>query len=323
MKLKSIIVIAFLFSFPIFLVAQNYKATTKLDSTSILIGDYLNVHLEVTSPKGEPIRLPKINSDYFQSTGSLIEWVENSKIDTLFSGNQQILKQTFTVSVFDSGSYYFPALQVLSLDSLILAQTDSLFFSVNTIPVDTTAAYKDIKGNLATPLTLHEIWLYLKKYGLLILLIAVLIALIIYIIVKYSLKDRKSGLSGKDKKKPKDAAHVIALKALDRLKKKKLWEQGHVKEYYSELTEIVRGYLENRWNIYAMEMVSSEIITEIEKTDIDKNIIDILQKMLHTADLVKFAKWNPMPDDHDMAFKNAYTFVEKSADYNETSIPNS
>lgn len=319
MKLKSIVVIAFLFSFPIILLAQNYKATAKLDSTTILIGDYLNVHLEVTSPKGTAIRLPKVNSDYLQSIGSSIEWIENSKIDTVLSGNQQILKQTFTVTSFDSGAYFFPVLSVLSLDSTILAQTDSLYFTVNTIPVDTTAAYKDIKGNLSTPLTLHEIWLYIQKYGLLILLIAILIGLVIYIIVKYALKKKNNGLKPHQKEKPKEKAHIIAIKALEQLKKKKLWEQGFVKQYYSELTEIIRIYLENRWNIYAMEMVSSEIISEVKKKEIDPLTIEILQKTLHSADLVKFAKWNPLPDDHDMAYKNAYSFIEKSAYLDETS----
>jgi hypothetical protein len=319
MKLKSIVVIAFLFSFPIILSAQNYKATAKLDSTTILIGDYLNVHLEVTSPKGTAIRLPKLNSDYLHAIGSSIEWIENSKIDTVLSGNQQIFKQTFTVTSFDSGAYFFPVLSVLSLDSTILAQTDSLYFTVNTIPVDTTAAYKDIKGNLSSPLTLHEIWLYLQKYGLLILLMAILIGLVIYIIVKYALKKKKTGLKPHLKEKPKEKAHIIALKALEQLKKKKLWEQGFVKQYYSELTEIIRIYLENRWNIYAMEMVSSEIISEVKKKEIDPQTIEILQKMLQSADLVKFAKWNPLPDDHDMAYKNAYSFIEKSADLDETS----
>jgi len=319
MKLKSIVVIAFLFSFPIILSAQNYKATAKLDSTTILIGDYLNVHLEVTSPKGTAVRLPKVNGEYLQSIGSTIEWIENSKIDTVLSGNQQILKQTFTVTSFDSGAYFFPVLSVLSLDSTILAQTDSLYFTVNTIPVDTTAAYKDIKGNLSTPLTLHEIWLYLQKYGLLILLMAILIGLVIYIIVKYVLKKKKNGLKPHQKEKPKEKAHIIALKALEQLKKKKLWEQGFVKQYYSELTEIIRVYLENRWNIYAMEMVSSEIISEVKKKEIDPQTIEILQKMLQSADLVKFAKWNPLPDDHDMFYKNAYSFIEKSADLDETS----
>lgn len=319
MKLKSIVVIAFLFSFPVILSAQNYKATAKLDSTTILIGDYLNVHLEVTTPKGIPIRLPKLNGEYLQSIGSTIEWIENSKIDTVLTGNQQILKQTFTVTSFDSGSYYFPALSIFTIDSNMVAQTDSLFFSVNTIPVDTTAAYKDIKGNLSTPLTLHEIWLYLKKYGLLILLIAILIGLVIYIIVKYALKKKKKDLKPHQKEKPKEPAHIIARRALEQLKKKKLWEQGFVKPYYSELTDIIRIYLENRWNIYAMEMVSSEIISEVKKKEIDPETLDILQKLLHSADLVKFAKWNPMPDDHDRAFKNASSFIELSAERIETS----
>lgn len=301
---------------------QSYKATAKLDSTSILIGDYLNVHLEVAVPKGNSISFPKINDQFFTSRNSSIEWIQNSKIDTIHSGNLELFRQTVTFTAFDSGQFVFPSIPILSKDSLILTQTDSLYFNVTTIPVDTTAAYKDIKGNVKTPFTFHEFWLYMKKYGFLILLITILVGLCTYLVVKYLKKKRKKYKPIEKIIVPKEKAHIIAFKALEHLRKKKLWEQGKVKDYYSELTDIIRTYLENRWRINAMEMVSSEILDAIKTLELSQQEIDHLQKLFQIADLVKFAKWDPLPTDHDIAFKSAHDFIEKTADYSESTHKN-
>lgn len=317
MKQKFIVVIILFILFPFLANGQAFKATAKLDSTNILIGDYLKVHLEVVTPKGTSIIFPQINSKVIEEAQYPFDWIESSKIDTTLTSSEQIFKQTVTITAFDSGSYVFPSLPILSLDSLLLTQTEPLSFSVTTIPVDTTAAYKDIKGNLTTPLSLHEIWLYIKKYGLLFLVIAALIAVIIYSILKYGLRKKGKENGSKSKATPKVKPHITALKALEHLKKKKLWEQGKVKEYYSELSEIIRIYLEGRWEIYAMEMVSSDIIDALRKIEVLEGDIDPLVKMFSISDLVKFAKLDPLPTDHDMAFKSAKEFIEKTAETND------
>lgn len=318
MKLKLIVVFVILGMIPHLISGQSYKATARLDSTSILIGDYLNVHLEVAVPKGNTILFPKINTPFFTALNSPIEWIESSKIDTSFSGDLQLFKQTITITAFDSGRYTFPSIPILSSDSLLMTITDSLFFNVTTIPVDTTAAYKDIKGNVKVPFTFHEFWLYVKKYGLLILLIAILIGLSIYFAIKWMNKKKKGVKPIIKKQKPKEKPHIIALRDLDYLKKKKLWEQGKIKEYYSELTDIIRVYLENRWDINAMEMVSSEILDAIIAIETAQKEADRLEKLFSISDLVKFAKWDPLPTDHDLAFKYANEFVSKTADHSES-----
>lgn len=317
MKQKFIVVIILFILFPFLANGQAFKATAKLDSTNILIGDYLKVHLEVVTPKGTSIIFPQINSKVIEEAQYPFDWIESSKIDTTLTSSEQIFKQTVTITAFDSGYYVFPSLPILALDSTLLAETNPLSFSVTTIPVDTTAAYKDIKGNLTTPLSLHEIWLYIKKYGLLIFVIWSIIAAIIYSILKYGKRKKGKNDGAKSKVAHKVKPHITALKALEHLKKKKLWEQGKVKEYYSELTEIIRIYLEGRWGIYAMEMVSSDIIDALRKIDVIEGDIDPLVKMFSISDLVKFAKWDPLPTDHDMAFKSAKEFIEKTAETND------
>lgn len=317
MKQKFIVVIFLFILFPFLANGQAFKATAKLDSTNILIGDYLKVHLEVVTPKGTSIIFPQINSKVIEEAQYPFDWIESSRIDTTLTSTEQIFKQTVTITAFDSGNYVFPSLLILAFDSSLLTQTNPLSFSVTTIPVDTTAAYKDIKGNLTTPLSLHEIWLYIKKYGILIFVIWAIIAAIIYSILKYGKRKKGQNDGAKAKVVARVKPHIIALKALEHLKKKKLWEQGKVKEYYSELTEIIRIYLEGRWGIYAMEMVSSEIIDALRNIDVIEGDIDPLVKMFSISDLVKFAKWDPLPTDHDMAFKSAKEFIEKTAETND------
>ena len=109
---------------------------------------------------------------------------------------------------------------------------------------------------------------------------------------------------------PKEAAHLIALRALENLKEKKLWQQNEYKAYYSELTEILRTYLFNRWEISAMEMVSDEILQALRPYLTDPTLLEKLQKTLQTADGVKFAKATPLPDENMQSYQWIYELVE-------------
>ena len=296
-----------------FATAQEYAAKAKLDSAHILIGDYLNVHLEVTAPKGKPVYILQLNEKLLAEVEAPFDWIANSKIDTLFNENQYTLKQTITVTAFDSGTYAFPSIPVWDMDSQVVAQTNPLFFEVSTVAVDTTAAIKDIKGIAKLPFTLHEFWLYAKKYALFILAGMLIIGLIVYAIWRYIVKQRAQKPLPVVKPKPKIKPHITALKELEKLRQKKLWEQGKTKEYYSELIDIVRIYIDDQWNIGAMEMVTSEIMEALKVTEIHEEVLKRFHQACTIADLVKFAKYTPLPTDHDMTFKECKEFVERTA----------
>ena len=297
-----------------FATAQEYSAKAKLDSAHILIGDYLNVHLEVTAPKGKPVYIPQLNAKLLEEIEAPFDWIANSKFDTILTDHQYTLKQTITITAFDSGAYAFPSIPVLDQDSQVVAQTNPLFFEVSTIAVDTTAAIKDIKGISRIPFTLHEFWLYAKKYALFILAGMLVIGLIVYAIWRYIVKNRAQKPLPEVKPKPKIKPHVTALKELEKLRQKKLWEQGKTKEYYSELIDIVRIYIDDQWDIGAMEMVTSEIMEALKVTEIHEDVLKRFNQACTIADLVKFAKYTPLPTDHDMAFKECREFVERTAE---------
>jgi len=304
------------FSLCTFASAQEFSAKAKLDSAQILIGDHLNIRLEVTAPKGKPVFIPQLNNKILKEAEAPFDWIANSKIDTIVNNDHYIFRQTVTITAFDSGSYVFPAIPVF-VDSLIVAQTNPLFFEVSTIAVDTTAAIRDIKGVAKVPFSFHELWMYVKEYALFILVGWLIIGLIIYVIWRYIKKRQAQKPQPVVKPKPKIKPHITALKELEKLRQKKLWEQGRTKEYYSELVDIVRKYIDDQWDIGAMEMVSSEILDALKTTEIHEEVLKKLRQAFSVSDLVKFAKYTPLPTDHDMAFKDCKEFVERTAGVGE------
>jgi cell division protein YceG involved in septum cleavage len=292
----------------------EYSAKAKLDSAHILIGDYLNVSLEVTAPKGKPVFITQLDDKALKEAEAPFDWIANSKFDTVFNNDFYTLKQTITITAFDSGSYVFPPIPIFDMDTNMVAQTNSLFFEVSTIAVDTTAAIKDIKSISKIPFSFHELWMYVKEYALFVLVGWLVIGLIIYAVWRYLKKKRAQKPLPVVKPKPKIKPHITALKELEKLRHKKLCEQGRTKEYYSELIDIVRIYMDDQWDIGAMEMVTSEIMEALKDTAIHEEVRKKLHQALTIADLVKFAKYNPFPTDHDMAFKDCKEFVERTVE---------
>ena len=291
---------------------QQGEVKARLDSTHILIGDYLNVQLSVKAPASVKVLFPAVQPWLPDS----VEMIGVSKIDTLIENDVAAYKQTVTVTAFDSGSFVFPALPFYTNDSILLGTTNPLPFEVTTVSVDTTLAIKDIHQPIKVPLTFKEV----LPYILAVLAVALLVALIVFLIMHYAKKEKPKKV--REKVVPKEKAHIIALSRLEALRKKKLWEAGEIKNYYSELTDIIRDYMENRWQFGAMEMVTPEIMAELERLHLSPENREMMRQILDTADLVKFAKWQPMPTDHDRCFKDAVGFVSATAETMEVKDDN-
>ena len=187
----------------------------------------------------------------------------------------------------------------------LFVSTTPILLNINTIPVDTTKAIKDIKAPLKEPITLREIIIIVS-----IILGALLIIFIaIYVIRKLRRKEAIINIS----LKPKVPAHEKALNELEKLRAEKLWQAGKVKEFHSILTDILRVYIEERFETIAMEMTTHEIMTELSVKNIRQDEqLKNLEKVLALADMVKFAKYNPLPDEHDNSLNLAVGFVDKT-----------
>jgi len=107
-------------------------------------------------------------------------------------------------------------------------------------------------------------------------------------------------------------AHVRALSALDNLENEKLWQKGMVKEYHSNITGIIRGYFEERFNLPALELTTSEQMQQLKRVRTAENILSITNEFLNNADLVKFANFIPLPSVNEAMMKQAKEIVNST-----------
>ena len=302
-------VIGFFILFVILLIsgvsnAQRVKATARLDSTNVLIGDQVKLFLEIDHPKNVKVGFPTIPDTLVNR----IEVLNRSGIDTFEVDNNADFQkqiQSYLITCFDSGSYRIPPQWFkIDLNGMVDSiPTNGVTLNVYTMAIDTTKGPTDIKMPYDAPLTLKEVTPYILG--------VILIGAIIFFIL-YSIKRKKKGQPIFVRpEKPKEAPHIIALRELDRIKNEKIWQKDKVKQYYSEVTDTLRRYIEDRYEIPAMEQTTDEILSSFKfRRDLlkEKSFTN-LSRILNLADLVKFAKYTPLPDDNNLTLVDAYFFV--------------
>jgi len=263
-----------------------FSQTARLDTNSILIGEQTNFTIK------NELSNTSIWPTYKEFLVEGAEIIQVSKLDT----TENIISQTFTITAWDSGSYYIPAIEFAEN-----SKTEELLLNVQTVILKEGAELKDIKQPIEEPIGWSDIWPWLLGISLLIL--------IAYILKKYVFNTKK-----KIKKiMPKIIipADVTALKALTELDKQQLWQSGRIKEYQSELSEIIRRYTENRFNFIALELATDEILKEL-KSRLNAEQLANIRTLLHRADLAKFAKSKPNDSENEESMTLAKQFVNKT-----------
>lgn len=275
MRIKIYILLLFTSS----LFAQ--KVTTSIDSTRNKIGAEFKLTLKTSVDKNTKVKFPEA-----KNFGAL-EVINSYKIDTIKNNDSYELVKKYGLTQFDSGRYVIPQLKVLINGKPVFS--DSLNVQVANVVVDTL---KQKMYDIKTIETVKEStnwWIYV--IGILVLI--ALIFLGIYLYKKYKNRPKKEELIFKS---PIEKATSL----LQSLETKELWQNGEVKEYYSQLTDIVRNYIEEEIQIPAMESTTSELISSLKKTASQKKMkltaetLKNLEKVLKQADLVKFAKEKPL-----------------------------
>lgn len=287
-------------------VKAQVDALVTLDTNAMLVGNQINLHLSFTAPRGIELQWPKLNDTII----SEIEILEKSKIDTSYSKDKSkiILHQTLKITSFDSGYYAIPPFRFnykKSGDQLVqYAETQAVLLSVHTIPVDTSQEIKDIKKPIGAPFTFRE--------ALPWIIALLLLAGIGYFIFYYLKKRKKAEPVFRAPIKIKLPPHQIALDALENLRNKKLWQSGQIKDYHTELTDIIRVYIYEKFAIHAPELTSDEILNALNYTAANEQARQKLGQTFVLADLVKFAKMQPMPIEHDASLNHAIEFVKET-----------
>jgi len=298
-RFVSAVATVFFLSTPWLLHGQEVvTATASVDSTSYLIGDWITVNVNVRHPHGTV--LTPLLGDTLAAFQVIDRGMLERKSDTETTTRM-------VIAGYDSSLCAIPPiifLYTLSGDtSSGKVSTNSLAITIHKVPVDTSKEFKDLKPPLSVRITFVEIALYAG------ILLAVAVAA--YFSYRYW-KRRKRKEPESLYVPPPRPAHLIALEQLAALKEKKLWQQGRIKEYYSEATEIIRRYFENRYDIMALEQTTDEIMHELKKHRHAEKVWAETERLLRRADLVKFAKYQPGIDEHEETLVVAFDLVEKT-----------
>ncbi|MBX2902026.1 MAG: hypothetical protein KF872_00625 [Chitinophagales bacterium] len=272
------------------------------DSNHIVIGDFLGVKFAAKYPTSAQVQFPMFKD----SLGSL-DIISIGKKDTAAIGSEIIVSQQLTLSAYDSGVYTVAPIAVLFTQNGIAdsAFTEAFEIAVATVPVDTAQNFKPIKG----PLEVKRNWKEFLPYILVGLAIIALGLLGWWLFKKYY---KPKGKTEEEINRPK-VAHVWALKELQKLEQEKLWQSADAKAYYSRLTDIFRKYLEYRFNLQALESTTDEIELMLRTDDISTEARIEIVEVLKQADLVKFAKQLPLPEQSKNALYTTREFVKTTA----------
>ena len=277
-----------------------------LDSTTLFIGDQTDLHLRAIGEVGEQVIMPVLDKELIPG----VEIVDRTIVDTLSLKDGRVqYDQYLTVTSFEDSLFYIAPLPFVSGDDTVWSEGLTLNV-VQPFEMDTTdMAITDIKGVYKAPIW----WWGIFRWVLLALLLAG-VGVAGYYLITY-LQSRKREEEGNEVvTEPLRPAEEVALEKLDAIKEKKIWQQGQVKEYHTQLTDVVREYIARRFEVSSVEQTSDETLRDIRPLlNERKDLYDQLRKMLTLADLVKFAKWSTTPDENELSLRNAYSFVKETA----------
>lgn len=305
-SLIVLLTIAGILCLPVPSFGQEVKVDAKLDSTNILIGDHTGLSLKLIQPDSIDIVFPL----FTDTIKTKIEIIDQKLADTTKLDNNKIeVVKRYRITCFDTGYYHIPPFVFKHIEDSLISNwaTKPLFLNVsrvNIAPADSTDTIFNIKLPAKMPLSFSEILPWILG--------VVIVGGLIYFIVLYFRK-RKAKEPIFRIEKPEEPPHVIALRELDQLKGKKLWQKGKIKAYHSELTFILRKYIERRYKVAALEQTSNEIIENLSMVGFNNNKqMEHLKSILFSADLVKFAKVIPQPDENEKSLLNSYIFINET-----------
>nr|WP_240561383.1 hypothetical protein [Tenacibaculum aquimarinum] len=268
------------------------QVKVEIDTANIRIGEQFQYKISINET--ENVIIPKLALKG-------LEVVDSTKIDTV----KNSLIRKYILTGFDSGAFYIPQQQVFIKNQAFL--TDSLLVNVATVAVDTTKVKKfAIKGIKSEPYQFDDF----KNLIYWILAALIVIGLLVYYFFFRKKKEEEELIIV-----PTLAPFEEAMEKLQQLDEKLLWQNNHVKKYYSELTDIVRGYIERELNIPALESTTDEVIdtlvdfNNIKSIETSKETIKTLKGLLQEADLVKFAKSKPMALEIEEDRKDAENII--------------
>ena len=280
--------------------AQEVHISATTDSLEYIVGDYIDYTIELKYPKGINVVIPMVKD----SIDNLV-FIKNGEVIKKEEGNEIYELRHFIFSKYDSADVTIPSFYIpYTIDGgePQFARVNPVDIVVHTIEVNEQVEIQDVKEPKRVPLD----WLLISIITLLIL------ALLVGSYFGYKYYQKKK--SGRVIEKPVIIIppYDKAIAKLNELDEKKLWQDGMTKEYHSEVTGIVRDYFEDRFDFNSLEMTTKETIENLKIKDVNEKVIVTTEEFLANADMVKFAKFEPMPTINEAMMKEAYLIVNET-----------
>ena len=300
--MKRLLILVLLLLAPLAVRAQDVRVSAEVDSNRFMIGDWIHLRLSVDAPAGVTVRLPSSDDDIENG-----EFVSAEEADVEREGDRRRYRQELVATVFDTGSIslrvrvrYTRSGDTTTFESF----SPVIALELRTIALDTTQTFKDIKDVLDVPLTFWDYLLYAA--------IALLLALTAWLVWRWYRRRAERPVEEVIPEQPEIPVDVLALRALERLRERRLWQGGEHKAYQSELTDILRGYIEHRYRIPAMEQPTSEIMPAVAMLGLPPAKIEDVERVLRVADMTKFARYTPSSMQHEEGMRVSVDFVEST-----------
>jgi hypothetical protein len=276
-----------------------------IDSTTLFIGDQTDLHLRATCEAGEQVQLPMLDKQLISG----VEIVDRTIVDTtILSDGRVQYNQYLTLTSFEDSLFYIEPLPFVSGEDTVWSE--SLMLNVvQPFEIDSTdMAITDIKGIYRAPIW----WWGILRWVLLSIAIAG-VGVGGYYLITY-LRRRTGNINETMTPiEPLRPADEVALEKLDIIREQKIWQTGQIKEYHTQLTDVVREYIARRFDVSSTEQTSDETLRAMRPLlNTQKELYEQLRKMLTLADLVKFAKWSATPDENELSLRSAYAFVKET-----------
>lgn len=291
-----------LFLYSVLVRAQGVSVIATVDSQSVAIGSWIRYAVEVKHPANVAVSFPAL-----KDTMGTFDIVRHDSLYRTEENGEVTLKKDFIIAKYDAGFFNVPPFAVAyrTPDGAIdTARSNPIPVEIRGVEVDTSQTIKDLKPQLTVPMSAEEVAAYVG--------ILVALAGIGYGIYYYIQKRKRAVGLAPEHKGPELPPHVTALMQLEALEAKRLWQSGETKAYYTEATEIVRRYFERRFDIMALEMTTGEVMAQLERCSLEKGTMTTIEAVLSDADMVKFAKHQPIAAENEQLLSRARAVIERT-----------
>ncbi len=284
--------------------AQNsISIDSRVDKSKITIGDLIKYTVEVTHSPKMRLQAPELAANL-----GMFEIRDYSVHEPVTREGQVLERMDYTISTFEVGEFEIPELTYYYSfpgdSTRHELKTERIGIVVESLKPSEAGDIRDIKTPLSLP----------RDYRKIIIWTSLALALLVLLGVSFYIWRRHRAGKGilPQRVEPPRPAHETALAALSALRASSLLAEGRVKEYYIELSEIIRRYIEGRYFITALELTSLELISDLRRADVEVENIELIQSFLEVCDLVKFAKLIPPPAQNEAVTQKAFDLVEKT-----------